>query len=314
LHMQGRDLIRYLLRHKFLFLTLQVIGVAVILFWWRQSHLPPPGYAVAVLGVAAAIMSIQEDMQGWQKAIWLLLMGGFLAIELRAISADRKNTADEALRERNAQDQRFADIREAQNEDFKTITKGFTDTLNQNEKEFSATQHAIATTLHAANTTLNQTRPHALLHEERTDFALKSMSPDGRHHQLILHVFLINDGNENVSDVEGLTRAYLLDKPIQEIKNEFENDWKTQATKISEKIPLHEPVQLIDIPSQLSEQEITDLFQGAKIIVYITRIAYKDSTGKWLSDQCSYGSPKTGQPHICSFLNEQRYPAPKNKE
>jgi hypothetical protein len=309
--MHGRDLIRHLSMSKssLFFLFLQMIGVLLIAWSWA-FRLPPPGYAVAVLAFVAAAMTFQEDMRGWQKAIWLLLIGGLLAIEMKAIRMDRKIAACEALKDRAAQDQHFTEIRRGQDADFKTVTEGFSKTLAQNEKEFSATQRALEATLKAANITLKQTLPYAQLHVTRTE--LEPRGADLAIGQLILHVFVINDGNQNASNITVLTKAYVPDKS-SDIKQTFENDWKTLAKKMRGDIPPHQPLQMLDTSIQFSDKEMTDILQGTKAIVYITRIAYSDSTGKWFSDNCSLAFPRLGKPHVCSYLNDQRYEAPVDK-
>jgi hypothetical protein len=67
----------------------QALSLVLLLYWWR--HLPLPGYAIGVLGVLAAAMSlhIEARMKWWDKAVWLLLIGGFLVLEFNAIGFDR---------------------------------------------------------------------------------------------------------------------------------------------------------------------------------------------------------------------------------
>jgi hypothetical protein len=99
----------------------QIVSLTLFLYWWWR--LPVPGYAIGVLAVLAAMMSlhIEARMQWWDKAEWLLLMGAFLVTELNAINLDRAEqekthqcelkaqakrdqaTIDEILHSRNAQ-------------------------------------------------------------------------------------------------------------------------------------------------------------------------------------------------------------------
>jgi len=71
------------------FVALQLAAIPMAILWWR--HLPPPGYAVAVIAILAALMSIHGDIKPWQKAAWMLLMGAFLIIEFDAIAKDRQD-------------------------------------------------------------------------------------------------------------------------------------------------------------------------------------------------------------------------------
>ena len=60
-----------------------------------------PGFAVAVIAVLAAAMSVHPDMQPWQKFVWLLFIGAFLITELRAIRQDRITADLKALQDRD---------------------------------------------------------------------------------------------------------------------------------------------------------------------------------------------------------------------
>jgi hypothetical protein len=70
-----------------LFVALQGLftGIVIVLYYAK----PVPGRAVLVLGFAAAAMSVDEGMNRWKKGYWLLLLGLFAALELKAISRDR---------------------------------------------------------------------------------------------------------------------------------------------------------------------------------------------------------------------------------
>jgi hypothetical protein len=53
----------------------------------------PAGYAIALIAVVAAVVSIQGEMAGWQKALWMLIIAAFLWVEFRAINNDRIENA-----------------------------------------------------------------------------------------------------------------------------------------------------------------------------------------------------------------------------
>jgi hypothetical protein len=80
------------------FLALEFAFIPLALWWVPYKHLPSPGWAVAFIAVAAAAMSVHDEMRGWQKGIWLLIIGFFLITELRAISKDRAETRPVLLR------------------------------------------------------------------------------------------------------------------------------------------------------------------------------------------------------------------------
>ncbi|MGH9562116.1 MAG: hypothetical protein ACRD3S_11740, partial [Terracidiphilus sp.] len=83
---------------------------------------PPPGVAAAFLSVVAAAMSLQTGMRGSHKALWMLLIGAFFAIELLAIGHERS--------EQNKQQE--ATLRE-ERKHFGEIADGIQRTMEQTE-------------------------------------------------------------------------------------------------------------------------------------------------------------------------------------
>lgn len=98
-----------------LFGAIQAAAAFLAYWWW--NHVPPTGYAVAVIAVIAAIMSIQGEMRGWQKAIWMLIIGAVLLVEFHAIRKDRLDEANS----------------------FSAIGDGIKATIQQSQKQFEAT-------------------------------------------------------------------------------------------------------------------------------------------------------------------------------
>src|SRR5262245_18963068 len=79
----------YLLQRRHaVFVFGQVVGVAYVVYWWRV--LPPPGYAIALLAILAAAMSLHGEMRAGHKAAWMVLLGFCLGLEFRAIRHDRE--------------------------------------------------------------------------------------------------------------------------------------------------------------------------------------------------------------------------------
>jgi hypothetical protein len=100
--------------------------------WWRG--LPVPGYAIGVLALLAAVMSvhIEVGMAWWQKALWMLLMGGFLFLEFRAINKDREDyTAAEKAR------------RDEERKQFQGIADGISVTIENSNRQFAETMSGI---------------------------------------------------------------------------------------------------------------------------------------------------------------------------
>jgi hypothetical protein len=83
-------------------------------------------------------------MKGWQKGIWMLVIGAFLITEIRAINRDRAVTDAQASIDRQNQETAFGGIRDAQEKNFQATAKGLTDAYAQSQREFDATMNRFA--------------------------------------------------------------------------------------------------------------------------------------------------------------------------
>ena len=57
---------------------------------YLQSDIPGPGVSVAVMGVAAAVMTARAKASGPEKAVWMLIITSHLISEVLALRKDRK--------------------------------------------------------------------------------------------------------------------------------------------------------------------------------------------------------------------------------
>ena len=102
------------------------LGTAVCIWrWWPTERLPNPGYAVAIVAGVAAAMSIHADMRGWQKSLWMVLIGFLLVIELRSISNDRAEANTKATHDRKLQDDAFRIVLDKEDAVFSETLRGF---------------------------------------------------------------------------------------------------------------------------------------------------------------------------------------------
>jgi hypothetical protein len=118
------------LRRHLFFTLVQICAIAWAIHWWR--HLPAPGYAIGVLAVLAAAMSIHGEMLPWHKAVWMLLIGVFLIIEFRAIDRDRANYSNTETAKRIEERKQF-----------QAIADGISATIANSDKQFAATMSGI---------------------------------------------------------------------------------------------------------------------------------------------------------------------------
>jgi hypothetical protein len=61
-----------------------------------EHRIPSPGVSVALMGVAAALMTARIKATGIEKAAWMIVISGLLVVEVMAIRKDRKEH-DEVL-------------------------------------------------------------------------------------------------------------------------------------------------------------------------------------------------------------------------
>jgi hypothetical protein len=241
------------------------------------GHLPPSGWAVAFIALAAAAMSVHNDMKGWQKGIWMLIIGAFLVTELRAINKDRHDSERQVNLDRQNQYTAFEGIRAAQNSEFTVTANGL-----------NAAISGIDSTLKTANATLRQTAPHALFGEPHNDWGNAVFKPG---QQFRYNVGIENIGNDDAKSLRVYSSMYFgaPNDPgtQQKLHLQFEEEWKSRKPArtgyISAGSPQFQtftsPVFRIDDIQQISLSKLT--------IYTFTRISYVDRGGVWYSDTCN---------------------------
>ena len=126
-----------------LIFSLQLLLFAPAVLWIRYARLPAPGWSIAVLAIAAALISIHDKVTGPQKAIWLLLTAFFLVDELRAIAKDRWASAEQQRLSRQEEQKKFLNLlRQEKQDKFSVITNqenAFSTLAKQQQESFRTT-------------------------------------------------------------------------------------------------------------------------------------------------------------------------------
>jgi hypothetical protein len=141
---------------------LVVIAVAFAVWWYFR--VPPPGYSVTAMGVAAGIMALRAEISGREKWLWTLILFAFALVEIRAISHDRTVHDKEQAATR---------AREAQN--FSDIGQGIQQSIQGSQRHFDATMGRFAA---QTNTLAQLQRNAALLSRQVSEEPLSSMPPE----------------------------------------------------------------------------------------------------------------------------------------
>jgi hypothetical protein len=130
-------------RNKFVnWLPLATFGVVAI--WVPASRIlavphPPVGMYIGVLAFVAAIVTIWPPERPWSKALWILVFGALLVLEITTLYQQRHD--DEVTTDTNRKDEndRLAKI------------------LDQNQADFAATMSGMESVLSKQDKTLLQT-------------------------------------------------------------------------------------------------------------------------------------------------------------
>lgn len=67
-------------------ITLAAVSLCFLLYW--LFHTPPPNYSLIAMAVAAGIMPLRGEMEGWERTAWAVMLILFALIEMSAIHKD----------------------------------------------------------------------------------------------------------------------------------------------------------------------------------------------------------------------------------
>jgi hypothetical protein len=98
--------------------TIFVVTAAFLIHW-----VPSPGVSAGVLGVVSVLVSLRTKATGMEKAVWVLMILAFLAIELIAIKKDRFLAAVEQERRIDEEKKHFNDMEQKMKSGFEDATK-----------------------------------------------------------------------------------------------------------------------------------------------------------------------------------------------
>ena len=105
-----------------------ITAVAFAVLGFLCGWFPTPGVSVAIIAVVAATVSIHGDMEGSHKALWMLIIGAFLVLELVSIR-----------HERNVQTAAQKTLLDEERKHFGEIGDGIKATISDSDSNFNAT-------------------------------------------------------------------------------------------------------------------------------------------------------------------------------
>ena len=106
------------------------IFIALAAFVWIRWywHIPPPSYAVVVMGIAAGIMALRPDMRGGERWLWTVVLFAFAFLEFGAITEDRYK-----------QDEKQKAALKEEREQFGVIGKRIESAIQKSDEHFQST-------------------------------------------------------------------------------------------------------------------------------------------------------------------------------
>jgi hypothetical protein len=108
-----------------------LIAASFVVFAWFTWCLPPSGYGVVAMAVAAGIMAIRPEMGGWERSLWFVILVCFAIIEIRAINHDREKATREFT-------EIASGLKTSVNQG-KTAIQGLQTTINEGREHFDTT-------------------------------------------------------------------------------------------------------------------------------------------------------------------------------
>jgi hypothetical protein len=119
----------------FILIRIAILVLAVRMFF----RIPPVGFGVALLAVAAACMSLHEHQTLPDKATWMFLIILLLGVEARSILSAQQKENNRLTQEREAQNREFLDLRKMQNETFLATMNGINQSIGESQSHFIKT-------------------------------------------------------------------------------------------------------------------------------------------------------------------------------
>ena len=293
-----------------LFFALQLALGFCALFWSSSRRLPPPGYAVALIAVVAAIMSIQGEMLGWQKAIWMLIISVFLRVELHIIKSDRAVAVANAAADKRKEDLAFAAVIDGQNQAFSATADTLQTVIKSGQKQFELTARRLDQSLQLVTRTLEQTKPSAYVRFTRFMFLQDEKHIWKMGLPFKAKVGFSNEGNESADELWKLGKFYIgenSDHALEAAKESFDQSWETDKQGPSflnrgdERFAGTEH-------AGFSQAEMASIFSKEKVIFFFFRAEYRDRNGHWGTDVCRIMiNPLAADEIQCPTVNGRSY-------
>jgi hypothetical protein len=246
------------------------VGFGLLCWIWWKLCTPLPGYCVALLALAAVIMTVRADKFSIaERGLWVVVGAALVFGEMQILLKDRENFDRQASQDRADQLDRF----------------------NRTASGLEQTLTRVDQTLQAADQTLDQTQPRAVV--RMTGIKLK----DGPQNLEANKKYIFDSSFENDGTAEAVwfrpsVRIYIGkpdDRQDQErLVTAFHNDLAAHANEAFDHVAVvpGQPVWRSD-PYTVNEDQLKDLNAG-QTLYFLARVDYRDRTGIWRMEVCQH--------------------------
>jgi hypothetical protein len=96
-------------------------------------HVPPSNYSLIAMAVVAGLMALRQEMSGWERSVWAMILIVFAIIEIGAINHD--NAIRDAAQRQALQEERehFGNIRDDIKQAIQQSQQQFTETMARSD-------------------------------------------------------------------------------------------------------------------------------------------------------------------------------------
>ena len=286
------------------FLVIIAVGFAVL--WYFR--VPPPGYSVTAMGVAAGVMALRAEMSGREKWLWTLILFAFALVEIRAISHDR-----------TVHDKEQAETRAHEAQSFSLIGTGIQQSIEESQRHFDATMQRI-------ERTVGNTESRAILTFQSLDPVPPARSLSVKvGDKLTFNIAFTNTGNEDAADLVRGGKIYIAKpddiKVQKQLAAAFDTWWDTsiatfKPTGPAPSVPPQYPAVFTISSQPLTASDLKQLTDRTATIYALLRFVYSDHNGRWVGDVC-FGLQEAMHDfilsHSCMVHDRPRYRAGRSK-
>jgi len=128
---------------------LPLVVFILLVCWFWTSHVftiphPPVGLYIGILAFMAGVVTIWPPDNSWSKAVWLLVFGGFLVLEITTLYKQQGEDQATAEANRKAEDRHFEDVLKQNQEDFDATMDGMKSVLTKQDQALLQTMGGAA--------------------------------------------------------------------------------------------------------------------------------------------------------------------------